>query len=98
MKAPILILSSVLLFGCAAEDTKPVDPAVSAISAAKAAHKSSVKKGFAWRDTGKLLKKAKKAHKKGDSKKAIKLANKAQKQAELAMKQGADQANAAPHF
>lgn len=100
MKAPVYILSAFLLFGCAAEPEKkaPADPTAAAIAAAKAAHQDAVKKGFAWRDTGKMLKKAKAAQKKGDSEKAMKLAKKVQQQSELAVKQGMDQAKAGPRF
>jgi len=58
-----------------------------AIKAAELSIKKAKKNKWVWRDTGKMLKKAKEANKKGDSGKAIKLANAAQAQAELAVKQ-----------
>ncbi len=89
----------VLTVGCA--DTSKKDEAVdvaaevaaeateaqNAIAAAKTANKKVQSVGFAWRDTGKLIKKAEAAAKKGDSKGAMKLASKAKSEAELAYKQ-----------
>ena len=50
------------------------ESAADAIKAAKAAQKEASSLGFEWRDTGKTIKKAEKAAKAGDEKKAIKLA------------------------
>ena len=87
----IAILSLILITGCSSKpkETKPAgqsDAAV-AIAQAEAAIKKAKSLKWIWRDTEKFLKKAKKAHKKGDDKKAIKLANKAKSQAEMAIKQ-----------
>jgi len=58
-----------------------------AIKSAEAAMAKASKNKWIWRDTGKILKKAKAANKKGDGAKAIKLAKKAQSQAEIAVSQ-----------
>lgn len=58
-----------------------------AIAAAKKANKDAKAVGYAWRDTDKMIKKAEKALADGDYDKAIKLANKAKRQAENAIAQ-----------
>ncbi len=63
--------------------------AVAAIDKAKAA-------GFEWRDSRKILKKAEKAEKAGDHKKALKLANQAKKQGIDAVAQSNTQTSAGP--
>ncbi len=61
--------------------------ASSAIASAEAANKAAKNVNYEWRDTGKVIKKAKAADKAGDTKAAIKLANKAEKQAQIAAAQ-----------
>ncbi len=58
-----------------------------AIAAAKKANKDAKAVGYEWRDTGKIIKKAEKALGADDYDKAIKLANKAKRQAENAIAQ-----------
>jgi ribosomal protein S20 len=58
-----------------------------AIDAAKAAHKKADSLQGAWVTTDKLIKKSEEANAKGDKDKALKLANKALKEAELAYTQ-----------
>jgi nucleoid-associated protein YgaU len=53
------------------------------LAAAEAARKKAASVGGEWRDTGKILKKAKKALKAGKVDECIKLANKARRQGEL---------------
>ncbi len=65
----------------------PSPAALQAIAEAEAAIKEAKALHWIWRDTEKFLKKAKKAAKKGDNAKAIKLARKAKEQAELAVNQ-----------
>lgn len=65
-----------------------------AIKAAKAENKKAKKAGFEWRDTGKMLKAAKKS----GGKKCLALASKANTQALNAQQQAKDQANAGPNF
>lgn len=55
--------------------------------------KVAKKMDYLWRDTGKFLKKAKKAKADGNSKKAIKLAKKALGQAKMAQAQAKAEAN-----
>lgn len=66
--------------------------------AAKASLKAASQAGYQWRDSGKILKKAEQAAKKGNYDKAIKLANQAQAQGQLAVAQSKEQVNAGPRF
>ena len=59
--------------------------------AAEAARKKAASMNYEWRDTGKILKKAKKAADKGDYETAEKLANKARMQGEMAVAQAKEQ-------
>ncbi|MFV1983727.1 MAG: LysM peptidoglycan-binding domain-containing protein [Thiohalomonadales bacterium] len=61
--------------------------AADAIAAAKAANQRAIQEQYEWRDTGKIIKMAETALAEGDDAKAIKLANKARRQAENAVKQ-----------
>jgi len=70
--------------------------ASSAITAAEHEKKRAKGKGYEWRDTGKIIKKAKKAMKAGNFAKAAKLANMAKRQSSNALKQYAEQKNAGP--
>lgn len=98
----VVLLSAVaaLAAGCAtapkeqpakpAPVAKPAGPspaATQAIAEAEAALREAKALNWIWRDTEKLLKKAKKAAEKGDNDKAIRLARKAKGQAELAVNQ-----------
>jgi len=65
-----------------------------ALKAAKAENKKAKKADFEWRDTGKMMKAAKKA----GGKKCLALAGKAKAQALNAQQQAKDQANAGPSF
>ena len=90
---PFFIIALVLglAVGCASTPDESTDAdqttAASAIAAAKSENAQAKKMGAEWRDTGKLLKKAEAAMKAGDEAKAIKLADKARRQAEIAQKQ-----------
>ena len=86
----LIVVTSGLVIGCAGtteEEAKPQGDAASAIAAAEKAYKIALDEQYAWRDTGKIIKKAKKALKAGNEAKAIKLANKAKKEAEDAVAQ-----------
>jgi len=72
--------------------------AESGIAAAEVARKGANKVGHEWRDTGKILKKAKQAAKQMHFAKAAKLAGKARRQGELAQAQALAQKNAGPRF
>jgi len=90
LKTPALMLAILsLVIGCAgtSEEEPPQGQAVEAIAAAEKAYKIALDELYAWRDTGKIIKKAKAALKKGKDGSAIKLANKAKKQAEDAVAQ-----------
>jgi len=90
---PFFIIALVLglAVGCASTPDESTDAdqttAASAIAAAKSENAQAKKMGAEWRDTGKLLKKAEAAMKAGDEAKAIKLADKARRQAEIAQQQ-----------
>ena len=86
----LMLITSSLVIGCAGtteDEPKALGSAAAAIASAEAAYKVALDEMYAWRDTGKLIKKAKKALKAGKDADAIKLANKAKKQAEDAVAQ-----------
>ena len=62
--------------------------------AADAARKKAASMNYEWRDTGKMLKKAKEAAAKGDYMTAEKLAKKAEMQGEMAVAQAKEQEQA----
>lgn len=72
-----------------------IDPkSQKAIDGAIAAANKAAEVGFEWRDTGKMIKKAKAAAEKGDNATAMKMANRAADQGRLAYQQYLDQKNA----
>jgi len=88
----LILVTGSLIAGCAG--TTEEEPKVggggdasAAIAAAERAYKIALDEMYAWRDTGKLIKKAKEALKAGKDTEAIKLANKAKKQADDAVAQ-----------
>jgi len=87
----LLLLVVGFAVGCAGttEEGAGADQAAAeaAIAAAKSANAKAKAEGYEWRDTGKLIKKAEEALKAGKYEDAIKLANKAKRQAELAVEQ-----------
>lgn len=91
----IMMLVLGLVAGCAStpDEGGGADQATAeqAIADAKASNAQAKKMNAEWRDTGKIIKSAEKALGEADYEKAIKLANKAQRQAELAMKQAKEQ-------
>ncbi|MDT8404637.1 LysM peptidoglycan-binding domain-containing protein [Sulfuriflexus sp.] len=93
-----LVLS--VTFGCAS--TQQEEPAAAPaakkdtacqaeLAAAEAARKKAASVGGEWRDTGKILKSAKKALAAGDVAECIKLANKARRQGEMGYAQALEQ-------
>lgn len=98
MKKTLFITTLALaLAGCASgpeSDKEYMD----LVAKAKAEIKLADQTGFTWRDSEKFLKQADEAMKAGDRDKAIKLVNKATKQAQLSQKQAKDNANAKPAF
>ncbi len=96
-----LALASALalsLAACQSAPTKTLNDANMAIKSAMAANGKAKKMFIEWRDTGKLLKKARKAKGKGDFDKAVKLAGKAQRQAINAVAQHKGQRKAGPRY
>ncbi len=91
----IVLLTLSVAVGCASQQKQDTPPASAegpsassvAIANAKAAMKKASSLGYLWRDTGKILKKAEAAAAKGDEDTAVKLANNARSQAEMAVKQ-----------
>jgi nucleoid-associated protein YgaU len=75
--------------GCSTTESSGADEqaAKDAIAAAKAANERAKELTYEWRDTGKLIKKAEAALGDGNYDEAIKLANKAKRQAENAVAQ-----------
>ena len=67
-----------------------------AITAAEHEQKRAKGKGYEWRDTGKIIKKAKAAMKDGNFDEAVKLENKAKRQSANALAQYEQQKNAGP--
>lgn len=62
--------------------------------AAAAARKAVVQAGYEWRDTKKMLRQARKLGKRGEYAKAVKLADRAKRQAELGLIQAEEQESA----
>ena len=86
------LLSLWLVNGCASQASKSAasgasPEAMAAISAANAAISTAKKNDWIWRDTEEFAKKAQEAADNGDNATAIKLANKAKTEAELAVTQ-----------
>lgn len=103
MKFTNCLFALLLLSGCAVSGETEKSASGNgefdaALAAAKAATKKANAVGYEWRDTGKIMKEAEEAAKAGDMKKAMKLANKAKTQSELAQKQAEEQKNAKPRF
>jgi len=99
-----LALTGILLSGCASSGSSSAKaPATMetyqvVLSEAKSSLKKARAARFEWRDSVKILKKSAKAAEKGDFETAIKLANKAKRQGELAVAQSKAQANAGPRL
>ena len=93
-----LALISVLVFGCASYGTANAtqEDYNAAVADAKKSLKDAKEAKYEWRDSGKILDKADKAAKAGDFTTAIKLANQAKHQGDLALAQSKMQENAGP--
>ena len=88
LKLTGLIILISFMVGCATPTEGPTaDDAAAAIAAAKAANAKAAAENYEWRDTGKIIKQAEKAMNEGKYAEAIKLANKARRQAENAVNQ-----------
>lgn len=86
---PLVLVNLLFISGCATveEKDKKQDAAAEAIAAATEAIQATTEAGNEWRDTGKLLKYAKKLYDLGKKDKALLLANKAKRQADIATAQ-----------
>lgn len=93
MKLKILLSS--LLLAVATSTAHAGDDLAAVLKDAAAENDKAKAAGFEWRDTGKMLKKAKDEK---DAKKALKLAKKALQQAKLAQKQAEVEKDAGPRF
>jgi NAD/NADP transhydrogenase alpha subunit len=86
-----LVSALILASGCATATSDTTNASggdfAAAWEAAEAKRKEAGKMGAEWRDTGKMLKQAKKASEDGDAEKAMKLVAKAHEQSEDAIAQ-----------
>ncbi len=90
----VILLVLGLVAGCAStpeESGATKEQAEQAIADAKSSNAQAKKMGAEWRDTAKVIKSAEAALGEADYDKAIELANKAQRQAENAIKQAKEQ-------
>ena len=90
---PFLIATALVMSACGTQQKHNDKDAAAAITAAVAANKSAKKAGFEWTTTGKVIKKAEAAAKEGEFDQAVKLANRAKHEADMAL----EQAKAAKH-
>ncbi len=87
----VTVMGASLLVACAG-NTVPNEKSFNAsYEAADAARKKAASMDYEWRDTGKMLKKAKEAAGKGDYETAEKLARMAKMQGEMAVAQAHEQ-------
>ncbi len=102
MKKLALLVAAIALTLSACSSSPEVShtkgDATASITAAENANKRAKKVNYEWRDTGKIIKKAKKAQKDGNFDIAVKLADKAKRQAQNAYKQYLEQRNAKPNL
>ncbi len=89
-----LALTGLLSGGAQASEIDQATQFKQAIEKAEAATKKAASVKGEWRDTGKIIKKAKAAAEKGDYHNALKLANTAYRQGELGYQQAVGQKNA----
>lgn len=88
-----VLLTAGLLTGCASTSSgvDTASAATEAIASAKAANAKAKAVNYEWRDTGKFIAEAEKKLKAGDADGALSLANKAMKQANIAVSQAANE-------
>lgn len=96
IKLAVACTLALSLAACQSAPTKSLDDANMALKAAIAANSAVKKVNNEWRDTGKILKKARAAKGKGNFDEAVKLAGKAERQAKNAMAQYKEQKNVKP--
>ena len=95
---PFCIATALVLSACGAQQKHTQNDASAAIMAAEMQNKKANKAEFEWRDTGKIIKKAQEAAKQGEFDEAVKLANKAKKQADMALQQAKAAKKARPRI
>lgn len=88
----VLVLAWLAATGVTSAVAADADSFKAAYAAADAARKNAAAVGYEWRDTKKLLKRAKKAAEAGDYEKAEKLAMKAKGQGDAGVAQAEQQA------
>jgi starvation-inducible outer membrane lipoprotein len=98
IKLAIASALALSLAACQSAPTKSLNQANAAIKSAMTANGKAKKLNNEWRDTGKIIKKARKAKGKGDFDKAVKLAGKAERQAKNAVVQYHEQKNNKPRL
>jgi hypothetical protein len=98
IKLAIASALALSLAACQSAPTKTLADANMALKSAMAANGKAKKMYVEWRDTGKILKKARKAKGKGNYDKAVKLAGKAERQAINAVAQAKAQKNIKPRI
>ena len=98
IKLAVACALALSLAACGTAQTKSLDDANMALKSAMAANGKAKKMYVEWRDTGKVLKKARKAKGKGEYDKAVKLAGKAERQAINAVAQANAQKNLKPRL
>ncbi len=91
----VAVMGASLLVACAGNTVSADEQSFDAsYQAAEAARKKAASMDFEWRDTGKMLKKAKEAAAKGDYETAEKLAKTAEMQGKMAQAQAKEQEQA----
>ncbi len=91
----VAVMGASLLVACAGNSVSADEQSFNAsYEAADAARKKAASMNYEWRDTGKMLKKAKEAAGKGDYETAEKIAKKAEMQGKMAVAQAEEQEQA----
>lgn len=98
IKLAVACALALSLAACESAPTKTLDQANMALKSAMKANGAAKKLYAEWRDTGKIIKKARKAKGSGDYDKAVKLAGKAERQALNAVAQYNAQKNLKPRI
>jgi len=96
IKLAVACTLALSLAACQSGPTKTLADANMALKSAMAANSKAKKMYVEWRDTGKILKKARAAKGKGQFDEAVKLAGKAERQANNAVAQAMAQKNLKP--
>ena len=91
IKLVVACALALTLAACESTPTRSLNDANMAMKSAMMANSKAKKMYVEWRDTGKILKKARAAKGKGDFDKAVKLAMKAEAQAKNAVVQAKEQ-------